>query len=254
MDIRQVVAAQLREHRRGRKLTPGVLARRAGVDRALILRLEDGKANPSLVTIGRVAQALNIEPQELLARPRGNRHMQPYPYPRFRLVDRALIQRCRLPEELVVLATSTPDREAIVHLSLLLTEQVRKGAAVRRSGEPAPVRRRKVLSPSDMATLAVNMLMVCFAADMAPPAALARLFVLLHGLEDPAIRDVQDPVVRNQVLSYYAQHPDASLRSASRQTKTPVSTIRNWLSDPEFQAMLRGLQEAHRRGAFQAIW
>jgi transcriptional regulator with XRE-family HTH domain len=117
MDIRQVVAAQLREHRRGGKLTPGVLARRADVDRALILRLEDGKANPSLVTIGRIAQALNIEPQELLARPRGKRHMQPYPYPRFRLVDRALIQRCRLPEELVVLATSTPDREAIVHLS-----------------------------------------------------------------------------------------------------------------------------------------
>jgi hypothetical protein len=69
-------------------------------------------------------------------------------------------------------------------------------------------------------------------------AALARLFVLLHGLEAPAIRGVQDRVVRNQVLSYYAQHPNASLRSASRHTKTSVTTIR----DPDFQATLQGLQ------------
>jgi DNA-binding XRE family transcriptional regulator len=81
MDIRQVVAVQLREHRRRRKLTPAVLARHAGVDRALIRRLEDGKANPPLVVIGRLAEALGIEPQELLARPRGQRPMQSYPYP-----------------------------------------------------------------------------------------------------------------------------------------------------------------------------
>jgi hypothetical protein len=33
-----------------------------------------------------------------------------------------------------------------------------------------------------------------------------------------------------------------------------MTTIRNWLSEPDFQASLRGLQEAHRRGAFKAIW
>ena len=102
--------------------------------------------------------------------------------------------------------------------------------------------------------LAVNMFVACYAAEMAPPAALARLFVLMHGLEAPAIRDVQDRVGRNQVLSYYAMHPGASLRAASRDTKIPMTTIRNWRADPDFQAMLRGLQEAQRRRAFEAIW
>jgi hypothetical protein len=111
-----------------------------------------------------------------------------------------------------------------------------------------------VLAPSDLATLAVNMLMACFAADMAPPAALARLLVLMHGLEAPAVQGVQDRVGRNRVLSYYAQHPKASLRAASRDTKIPMTTIRNWRADPDFQATLRGLQEAQRRGAFEAIW
>ncbi|MDF2765606.1 MAG: Helix-turn-helix domain [Rhodospirillales bacterium] len=67
MDIRQVIALQLRQHRRRRKLTPAVLARRAGVDRAMIRRLEEGKANPPIDVIGRLAEALDIEPQELLA-------------------------------------------------------------------------------------------------------------------------------------------------------------------------------------------
>ena len=254
MDIRQLIALQLREHRRRRKLTAAVLARRAGVDRATMLRLEEGKANPPIVVIARLAEALTIEPHELLLPPPGKRPIRPYPYPRFRLVDRALIQRCGLPEELVVLATSTPDREAIVNLSLLLTEQVQRAALVRKSGEAAPVRRRKVLAEPDLATLAVNMFMACFAAEMAPPAALARLFVLMHGLEAPGLRDVHDRVLRNQVLGYYAQHPDASLRAASRATKIPMTTIRNWRADRDFQDTLRGLQEAHRRGAFQAIW
>ena len=254
MDIRQLIALQLREHRRRRKLTAAVLARRAGVDRATMLRLEEGKANPPIVVIARLAEALTIEPHELLLPPPGKRPIRPYPYPRFRLVDRALIQRCGLPEQLVALATSTPDREAIVRLSLLLTEQVQKGAVVRRSGEAAPVRRRKVLAQPDVATLAVNMFMACYAVEMAPPAALTRLFVLMHGLEAPAVSDVHNRVGRNQVLSYYAKHPGASLRAASRATKIPMTTIRNWRADPEFQAMLRGLQEAQRRGAFAAIW
>jgi hypothetical protein len=62
----------------------------------MILRLEEGKATPSIDVIGRLAKALDNEPQELLTTPPGRRQIRPYPYPRFRLVDRALIQRCGL--------------------------------------------------------------------------------------------------------------------------------------------------------------
>ena len=116
------------------------------------------------------------------------------------------------------------------------------------------MRRGKVAAFSDLVILAVNMLMVCHAAGFAPPAELARLFVLLHGLEARPGNGVQDRVSRNRVLTYYMLHPEASLREASRTTKVPVTTIRHWRTDPEFQETLAGMQEAHRRWGFQSIW
>ena len=67
-------------------------------------------------------------------------------------------------------------------------------------------------------------------------------------------RDNAPDETRSPVLTYYMLHPEASLREASRTTKVPVTTIRHWRTDPEFQETLAGMQEAHRRWGFQSIW
>jgi transcriptional regulator with XRE-family HTH domain len=254
MDWRQIIAAQLARHRSRRKLSQSELAERAKVDPALIKRIEAGGANPSLATVARLAKALDIEPMELLAPLPGRQRAPEYPYERFRFADGALAKRCGLPEELVGLATATADREAIIELSSILAERLQRRSAVRKSGEAAPVRRGMVAAYSDVAILAVNMLMVCFAARFTLPAELARLFVLLHGLEEPPGPGPYARVRKNQVLTYYTLNPEASLRAASRATKVPVTTIRHWQADPEFRATLAGMQAAHSLGCFTSIW
>lgn len=57
---------KLREVRLKKKLSQGDIARILGVHRSYISGLERGRRNPSLLTVQKVAKALNISPKELL--------------------------------------------------------------------------------------------------------------------------------------------------------------------------------------------
>jgi len=57
---------KLREIRLKKKLSQGDIARILGVHRSYISGLERGRRNPSLLTVQKVAKALNISPKELL--------------------------------------------------------------------------------------------------------------------------------------------------------------------------------------------
>jgi len=68
MDLRKVFARNLRRLRRAASLTQEELAFRAGLDRTYISALERGLYSASVVTIERLAKALNVEPMEFLLR------------------------------------------------------------------------------------------------------------------------------------------------------------------------------------------
>lgn len=57
---------KLREARLRKKLSQGDMAKILGVHRTYISGLERGRRNPSLLTVQKVAKALNISPKELL--------------------------------------------------------------------------------------------------------------------------------------------------------------------------------------------
>lgn len=60
-------AMELKKYRRIAGLTQEELARRSGVDIAIISRLERGlRRQPSYETVVRLARALNLEPEELI--------------------------------------------------------------------------------------------------------------------------------------------------------------------------------------------
>ncbi len=73
-DERSAVATHLARNlaslRHTRTLTQDALARSAGVPRSTIANLESGAGNPSLVVLVKVAQALGVPIDELLASPR----------------------------------------------------------------------------------------------------------------------------------------------------------------------------------------
>lgn len=64
------LAANLRSLREGRGLTQGQLAQRAGIPRATWANLESGAANPTLAVLEKVAGALQVSLEELVAAPR----------------------------------------------------------------------------------------------------------------------------------------------------------------------------------------
>ena len=57
---------KLREARLKKKLSQSDVAKILGVHRTYISGLERGRRNPSLLTVQKVAKALNISPKELL--------------------------------------------------------------------------------------------------------------------------------------------------------------------------------------------
>jgi transcriptional regulator with XRE-family HTH domain len=75
MDLRDVFAANLRRLRNARGLAQDDLAYEAAVSRSYLSQLEKGAFYASLKTIGKLADALNVEPAELLKLPpkRGRR-------------------------------------------------------------------------------------------------------------------------------------------------------------------------------------
>ncbi len=69
MDIRAVLAANLREHRRLRGLSQEELAHHAGLDRTYVSALERRVYAATVDVVDRLAAALGIEAADLLRRP-----------------------------------------------------------------------------------------------------------------------------------------------------------------------------------------
>jgi transcriptional regulator with XRE-family HTH domain len=69
MGLREVFATNLRRWRHSRGLSQDDLAYYAGVSRSYLSQLEKGSFYASLKVIGRLAEALEVEPAELLSMP-----------------------------------------------------------------------------------------------------------------------------------------------------------------------------------------
>ncbi len=69
MDLREVFATNLRRCRNARGLSQDDLAYEAGVSRSYLSQLEKGVFYASLKIIGKLAEALKVEPAELLRMP-----------------------------------------------------------------------------------------------------------------------------------------------------------------------------------------
>jgi len=66
MDLVQLLGRNVRAHRRRKGLSQEELALEAGMKRAYVSDLERGTRNPSVRALGRLAEALQVEPAELL--------------------------------------------------------------------------------------------------------------------------------------------------------------------------------------------
>jgi transcriptional regulator with XRE-family HTH domain len=69
MDLRDVFAANLRRLRNAKGLAQDELAYEAGVSRSYLSQLETGVYYASLKIIGRLAEALKVDPAEFLRLP-----------------------------------------------------------------------------------------------------------------------------------------------------------------------------------------
>ena len=69
MDLRQLFATNLRRIRHQRKLSQERLAHDAGVDRAYMSRVERAVTYVGLEIIGKLADALGVDPVEFFRRP-----------------------------------------------------------------------------------------------------------------------------------------------------------------------------------------
>lgn len=72
MDLKDVMAGNLRRLRHDRNLTQEELADRAGLSARYVGAIERGTVSASVTVLGQVAEALGIEPGELL-RPSGGK-------------------------------------------------------------------------------------------------------------------------------------------------------------------------------------
>ena len=69
-DLRQAFAANLRRLRHAKGISQEDLAYEADVNRSYLSKLEKGVSYPGLEIIAKLANALDVEPAELLFRPR----------------------------------------------------------------------------------------------------------------------------------------------------------------------------------------
>ena len=74
MDLREVFAANLRRLRNAKGVSQDELAYEANVSRSYLSQLEKGTFYASLNIVGRLSEALGVEPGELLKMPRSGRH------------------------------------------------------------------------------------------------------------------------------------------------------------------------------------
>jgi transcriptional regulator with XRE-family HTH domain len=66
MTPRNVMARRLREYRDKRRLTQRELARKAGLSRGYLARLEIGRQDPTLSTLEKLARALGVKIASLI--------------------------------------------------------------------------------------------------------------------------------------------------------------------------------------------
>ncbi|TIL63716.1 MAG: helix-turn-helix transcriptional regulator [Mesorhizobium sp.] len=67
MDMRQLVAKNVKRCRTAAGLTQHELAARMGLDRAYVSGLEMGKRNPTVIMLWRIAEAIGVRPVDLLS-------------------------------------------------------------------------------------------------------------------------------------------------------------------------------------------
>ncbi len=68
-NFKQIVGSHVRELRISGHLTQDLLADRCGIYRTYLSRIEMGQANPTLLVLVALANALNVNPFELLVEP-----------------------------------------------------------------------------------------------------------------------------------------------------------------------------------------
>lgn len=68
MDLKEVMARNLRRKRHDRKLTQEELAERAGLSARYLGAVERGDVSASITVLGQIADALGVEPAELVKR------------------------------------------------------------------------------------------------------------------------------------------------------------------------------------------
>ena len=66
MDLKEIMARNLRRVRHDRKLTQEELADRAGLSMRYVGAIERGDVSASVTVLGQIADALEIEPGDLL--------------------------------------------------------------------------------------------------------------------------------------------------------------------------------------------
>lgn len=69
MDLREIFATNLRRIRHSKGISQDDLAYEAGISRSYVSQIEKGTFYASLRIIGRLAEALQVEPAELLKLP-----------------------------------------------------------------------------------------------------------------------------------------------------------------------------------------
>jgi transcriptional regulator with XRE-family HTH domain len=68
MDVVQLLGRNVRRYRKLKGMTQEQLALEAGMERSYVSDLERGQRNPSVRAVGRLAEALSVEPMVLLDR------------------------------------------------------------------------------------------------------------------------------------------------------------------------------------------
>lgn len=68
MDLNEVMAANLRRIRHGKKLTQEELAHRTGLSTRHIGAIERAEMSATLTVLGQISEALGVEPAELVTK------------------------------------------------------------------------------------------------------------------------------------------------------------------------------------------
>jgi transcriptional regulator with XRE-family HTH domain len=70
MDLKEIMARNLRRIRHDKHLTQEELADRSGLSARYVGAIERGEMSASITVLGQIAEALEVEPAELLAKSR----------------------------------------------------------------------------------------------------------------------------------------------------------------------------------------